>query len=120
MGRNYKKTRTSFKGFGEPSPEELARQAYATVMRLTKERVQAQLSLGRAIEAATDYQFVDCGQLVNSDGTPACDYRDLVMESRSGHEIQFRIFDGWKVEWDGVLPLPVKYVVERWVEEGAA
>lgn len=113
---NYRKNRHRVhKGFGEPSQRQQLLEMHRKVLLQTVGRVEAQKDLARQIEAVSDFETVDCGQMVNADMTPACDYRDLVLESPSGREIQFKVFDDRRIEWDGDLPAEVKQVAEGFV-----
>ena len=116
MGHTKHRSSEPFKGFGAPSQKQQALDGYRHVMAATKERVEVQILVSEAIEAVSDFETVDTGQMVNADFTPACDYRDLVMENKAGKEIQFRIFDSY-IEWDGELPPPIHKAVAHWAKE---
>lgn len=84
------------------------------------ERFQAQDELVTLVEDSTDWQIVDCGQLMNADGTAATDFRDVVF-ARGEQEVPLRMFHSpRRVESDLDIPSEIQSAAAVWAEQVAA
>lgn len=95
-------------------------EAYHSNLKVTYAALfDAEASLSKAVEEATDWELVDCGMYLNADGTPVGEHRDAVF-AKGDVEVALRVFPSpRRVECDEVVPAEIQSVIAEW-EQGVA
>jgi hypothetical protein len=78
------------------------------------DRFEAESSLSKAVMDATDWELIDCGMMLEEDGTPANEYRDAVF-AKGNTEVALRVFHSPRhVECDEDIPEEIQAVITQW------